>query len=118
MAKLTLSDITSGYVPITTINANWALIETALENTLSRDGTSPNTMSAALDMNSYKIVNLGAPSNNADAARLADLVAGTGGSATAVVATLRSDLSASSGASLVGFIQSGAGAAARTVQIG
>ena len=58
MAKLTLSDISSGYVPITTINANWALIETALENTLSRDGTSPNTMLADLDMNSKNILNL------------------------------------------------------------
>lgn len=58
MAKLTLSNITSGYLPITTVNANWDAIETALENTLSRDGTSPNTMSADLDMNSRSILNL------------------------------------------------------------
>ena len=58
MAKLTLTDISSGYNSTTTINANNALIEAALENTLSRDGSSPNTMSAALDMNSYNINNL------------------------------------------------------------
>lgn len=58
MAKLTLTDIASGYNSTTVINANNALIETALENTLSRDGTSPNTMGAELDMNSNNINNL------------------------------------------------------------
>lgn len=68
MAKLTLTDIAGGYGLITTYNNNNALIEAALENTLSRDGTSPNTMSANLDMNSNRIVNLAAPSGNQDAA--------------------------------------------------
>lgn len=58
MAKLTLTDITSGYALTTTVNANNALVEAAIENTLSRDGSTPNTMSAALDMNSYNINNL------------------------------------------------------------
>lgn len=58
MAKITLTDIAAGYSLIATINANNALIETALENTLSRDGTTPNTMSAALDMNSQAMNNL------------------------------------------------------------
>ena len=58
MAKLTLTDITSGYQSPSTINDNNAAIEAALENTLSRDGTSPNTMSAPLDMNSQAINNL------------------------------------------------------------
>lgn len=58
MAKLTLTDIASGYAATATINANNALVEAALENTLSRDGTSPNTMGANLDMNSNRILNL------------------------------------------------------------
>ena len=62
MAKLTHSDLTSiigaETSAITTINANGALTETALENTLSRDGTSPNTMSVELDMNSNDINNV------------------------------------------------------------
>ena len=66
MAKLTLTDIAAGYALITTYNANNALIEAALENTLSRDGTTPNTMSADLDMNSQRIVNMGTPVDNAD----------------------------------------------------
>jgi hypothetical protein len=64
MAKLTLSDLSSlsnQTSAISTINANSSLIETALENTLSRDGTSPNAMEANLDMNNNRILNLPAP---------------------------------------------------------
>jgi len=57
MAKLTLNNITSGYASTTALNDNFDLIETALENTLSRDGTSPNQMNADLDMNGYRILN-------------------------------------------------------------
>jgi hypothetical protein len=56
MAKLTLTDITSGF-DMSAYNANNSLIEAALENTLSRDGTTPNTMSADLDMNSQSVNN-------------------------------------------------------------
>lgn len=73
MAKLTLNDVTSGNAAATRINANNDLIETAFENTLSRDGSSPNTMSADLDMNSNRVVNLAAPVNNNDAVRWIDL---------------------------------------------
>lgn len=74
--KLTLVDLASLDNPVTAIaniNANSALIETALENTLSRNGTSPNTMSADLDMNSNQILNLPEPSANTDVVRLVDL---------------------------------------------
>lgn len=78
MTKLTLTDIAAGYALITTFNANNALIVTALENTLSRDGTTPNTMSAALDMNSQQINNLTTPAGDSSAVRkdyVDDLVA-------------------------------------------
>ena len=61
MAKLTLNDITAGQGQSTTINNNNALIETALENTVSRDGTSPNPMTANFDMNGFNILNQGNP---------------------------------------------------------
>ena len=67
MAKLTLTDIAAGYSSTTTINANNALIEAALENTLSRDGDTPNTMSADLDLNSQNITNLADGVNAQDA---------------------------------------------------
>jgi hypothetical protein len=60
------------------LNANLDAIEAALENTLSRDGTSPNQMSAPLDMNSNRVTNLAAPVSGSDAARLTDVMAGSG----------------------------------------
>lgn len=78
MAKLTLTDIAAGYALIATFNDNNALIEAALENTLSRDGTTPNTMSAPLDMNSQQITNLPVASADGNAVRkdyVDDLVA-------------------------------------------
>lgn len=58
MAKLTLNNITSGYASTAALNANNDAIEAALENTLSRDGTTPNSMSADLDMNGQSILNV------------------------------------------------------------
>lgn len=59
MAKLTLTTIASGYYTLEQLNANFAAIITAMENTLSRDGTSPNAMSFHLDMGGYNILNVG-----------------------------------------------------------
>lgn len=64
MAKLTLNNINSRYASVAALNDNFDLIETALENTLSRDGTTPNTMSANLDMNSKNILNAGTVNTN------------------------------------------------------
>lgn len=61
MAKLTLTDLaslTNETSAITTINNNNDAIEQAMEKTLTRDGTSPNSLSAQLDMNTHKIINL------------------------------------------------------------
>lgn len=71
MPKLTLNDITTGYGSQALYNANNDLIEAALENTLSRDGTSPNSMSADLDMNGNSVLNLPTPTLAAEAANKA-----------------------------------------------
>lgn len=72
MAKLTLTDLSNlegnPSSAQTAINANNAALETALENTLSRDGTSPNSMQAQLDMDSFRIINLPVPVDNQDPA--------------------------------------------------
>jgi len=57
MAKLVTTPITSGYSSSAALNDNFDLIEAALENTLSRDGTSPNQMTSDLDMNGNQILN-------------------------------------------------------------
>jgi hypothetical protein len=75
VAKLTLSNLASlqnETSALATINANSDLIETALENTLSRDGTSPNEMGANLDMNNNRILNLPAPVADQEPLRLVD----------------------------------------------
>lgn len=68
-------------------------------------------MQANIDMNHFKITNLGSPSNPNDAVRLSDIeeLIVADGSDLAILAT-------STGASLVGSIQTGAGAVASTVQ--
>lgn len=61
MAKVTLIDLANLNNKTTatnTININNDRIETAFDNTLSRDGTTPNTMEASIDMNSFPIYNL------------------------------------------------------------
>lgn len=57
MAKITLATLTSNFASVANLNANFAAIVTAFENTLSRDGTATNTMTADLDMNSNAILN-------------------------------------------------------------
>lgn len=63
MTKVTLTDLgsltgLSGGV-VTTINTNNDLIERAIDNTISRDGSSPNEMGADLDLNDNDILNAG-----------------------------------------------------------
>lgn len=82
MAKLTHANLTqlssNETSAVNTINANGALTETAIENTLSRDGTSPNTMSADIDMNSNKLLNVAAGTSATQGVNLAQLTAATG----------------------------------------
>lgn len=73
MAKLTLATLTSAYQAVPALNANNDLIEAAFENTLSRDGTTPNTMGAALDMNSNRILNLAEAIGGSDAVNLTQI---------------------------------------------
>jgi hypothetical protein len=76
MSKLVLSDIAnlqSETTAVQTLNANFEAISAAFEFVLSRNGATPNQMSAPLDMNSQRIINLPTPVDLNDAARLADI---------------------------------------------
>lgn len=59
MAKIVLNNVTSGFVSTAALNTAFDAIEVAMENTLSRDGTTPNQMEADLDLNSNDILNVG-----------------------------------------------------------
>lgn len=70
MSKITLPDIGSlanTASARTAINDNFAAIADALDNTISRDGTTPNQMEADLDLNSNKIINVADPVDDLDA---------------------------------------------------
>ena len=83
MPKVSLNDIASlanETSVISTINANNAAIEEGFNNTVSRDGTSPNTFETDIDMNSNRITNVQTvPLNNTDVATkyYVDYLAGT-----------------------------------------
>jgi hypothetical protein len=68
MTKVSLNDIAIiDNSLITAINSNNQTIESAFENTLSRDGTTPNTMSTSLDMNNNRVINLGIATTDSEA---------------------------------------------------
>ncbi len=52
-----ITTVTSGYTSQTTINTNFENVRDQFDNTLSRDGSTPNEMNADLDMNSNDILN-------------------------------------------------------------
>ena len=64
MAKRpTTTSITTGHASITALNANITALKEGFDNTISRDGSSPNTMSADLDLNGNDLNNVGALKN-------------------------------------------------------
>lgn len=76
MSKITLSNLanlTNETTAVSTINANFATIQDAIDNLLSLDGTAPNSMGANLDMNSYRLQNLPYPGSSTEPVRLTDL---------------------------------------------
>lgn len=82
MSKVTLSNLVNlqnETSVVTTINNNSTAITTGFDNTLSRDGTAPNTMTASIDMNSNRILNLPAAATGSEPLRYSDLTSFVGG---------------------------------------
>ena len=76
MSKVILSDLANlanETSAVATVNTNNQAIETAFDNTLSRDGSTPNSMGADLDMNSNRVINLPTPGGLNDPVRKIDL---------------------------------------------
>ena len=57
--KPTISNISSGYASTTTLNNNFTALRDGFDNTLSLDGSTPNSMNADFDVNGYRILNAG-----------------------------------------------------------
>lgn len=57
--KPSLTTISSGYASTTALNNNFEALRNSFDNTLSRDGSSPNTMNADIDLNGNDLLNLG-----------------------------------------------------------
>lgn len=53
----TLTTISSGYYSTTALNSNYTAIQTAFNNTLSLDGSTPNTMTADFDLGNQDLLN-------------------------------------------------------------
>ena len=84
MAKRpTVTSITTGHASITALNNNFTALRDGFDNTLSRDGSSPNTMSADIDLNGNDITNVNTITN----ASGVDVVAAAAASATAAAAS-------------------------------
>ena len=77
MAKVealgTLASLENQTSALQVLNENAEKTEAGFENTLSRDGSSPNAMEAPLDMNGQRILNLPVPAADNDPVRLIDL---------------------------------------------
>jgi hypothetical protein len=58
MSKISLLNVSGGYSAVDTINTNFTRVRDFLDSLVSRDGTAPNAMTATLDMNSQRVVNL------------------------------------------------------------
>lgn len=75
MPKVTVQTVSSGYVSGPIIDSNFTNVQTAMENTLSRDGTSPNQMEANIDMNGNRVTNLPDAVSTSEPATLGQLQA-------------------------------------------
>jgi hypothetical protein len=76
MTRLTLDSLLSGYNSVAALNENFAKIALEFDKPLYRSGSVPNAMAAPIDMNSNRIINLGAPASDNDAVRYVDLLNG------------------------------------------
>lgn len=70
-----LVNLTNQTTAVSAINANNTALTTAINNTLSRDGTPPNQMGSAMDMNSNRILNLPTAISTSEPVNLAQMTA-------------------------------------------
>ena len=99
--KPTVSSVASGFTSGATIDSNFEALRDAFSNTVSRDGSTPNTMDADFDMNNNDI-------NNAKSVNTTSLYLN------GQLVSVNTDLTGA-GSDDIGYISSGANSVARTV---
>lgn len=72
----TLTSMSNEAAFIAALNANFTAIANKLDTLVSRDGDTPNQMTADLDMNSKRLINLPAPTSDNEPMRAGDVVEG------------------------------------------
>ena len=109
--KADLKTISSGFASNTQLNSNFEALNNKLDNTLSLDGATPNSMGADIDLNGNDVINVGSFSfqggdtledyvddaaASAAAAAQSALDATTNGAAQVALATAQADNAAAS----------------------
>lgn len=104
-----LVNLQSETTAVQTINANFAAVVAVIQNLFSLDGTSPNALTADMDTNSHRILNLPTPLTSGEPLRLADVggilpanIASAGASASA--AATSATAAAASASAAAGFV--------------
>lgn len=69
----TIDSLQNQISALSKLNSNFTVLAEKLDTLLSRDGDTPNQLEANIDMNSYRITNLPAPSAQNEPARLKDI---------------------------------------------
>lgn len=103
MAKVTLPTLAAGYLDVDTANNALQQIAAAFDNTVSRDGSTPNSMEADLDLNSNRIVNVAPGVNSNDAATLGQLTEAVDARASGVVVQRIEQQTPTNGATVLTF---------------
>lgn len=120
MSKIDLKRLDSVTANDTTatalINDNFKTLQDAIENSLSRDGSTPNFMDADLDMNSYKIINSGEAVDDNDVVNLKYVKESIGGAVQAAQDASDSAAKAASSAQSALVSASNAAAAVRNAE--
>lgn len=89
--KAVITDVSTGYQSNTTLNNNFEALNDAFDNTLSRDGSTPNEMNSDLDMNGNAIINVGSISNGSGGATWTSGTGSPEGVVTATAGSLYTD---------------------------
>ena len=110
--KPTVSTITSGHASITALNANITALKEGFDNTISRDGSSPNTMSADLDLNGNDITNVATITDATGTDVVAQTLAHKNAAATSATAAATSATAAASSQTAAASSQTAAASSA------